>query len=84
MKSMKKKDLVNHPPHYTFGDIECIDAIRAALGPAGFEAYLQGQILKYTWRWRHKGQCVDDLGKANWYLLRLLQEVKAPGFEKKS
>ena len=25
-------DPVNHPSHYTSGDIECIDAIRAALG----------------------------------------------------
>ena len=25
-------DVVNHPSHYTQGDIECIDAIKAALG----------------------------------------------------
>ena len=24
-------DLVNHPPHYNKGDIECIDAIEAML-----------------------------------------------------
>lgn len=28
-------DPVNHPAHYTTGDIECIDAIMAALGLMG-------------------------------------------------
>ena len=27
---MTAPDLVNHPPHYTAGSVECIDAIRAA------------------------------------------------------
>ena len=32
-------DSVNHPAHYTDGDIECIDAIKAALGER-YEGYL--------------------------------------------
>ena len=44
-----EKDLVNHPPHYNQAGIECIDAIRAATD-SGFEYYLQGNILKYIWR----------------------------------
>lgn len=27
-------DMVNHPPHYTAGGIECIEAIRAAIAKA--------------------------------------------------
>jgi len=27
-------DMVNHPPHYKQGSIECIDAIHAQLSPA--------------------------------------------------
>ena len=41
-----KKDNVNHPPHYTKDEIECIDAIRSATGE-GYEYYLQGNIIKY-------------------------------------
>ena len=58
--------MVNKPPHYNNGDIETIDAIQSALGD-GFEFYLQGNILKYVWRYRHKNN-VEDLKKAQWYL----------------
>lgn len=54
-------------PHYTQGEIECIDAIRAALGPEGFRIYCIGNVLKYTWRYPHKGGA-DDLSKATDYL----------------
>lgn len=38
------------PDHYTQGDIECIDAIRSALGEDGFQAYCRGNVIKYAWR----------------------------------
>ena len=66
-------DLVNHPPHYTHGDVECIDAIESALGPAGFAAYLRGQVMKYIWRAEHKANAVEDLKKARWYLDRAIE-----------
>jgi len=64
-------DLVNKPPHYNNGDIETIDAIQSALGD-GFEFYLQGNILKYVWRYRHKNN-LEDLKKAQWYLNKLIE-----------
>ena len=48
-----KKDNVNFPSHYTKSEIECIDAIKSALGE-GYEYYLQGNIIKYIWRYRDK------------------------------
>lgn len=65
-------DIVNHPPHYTQGSIECIEAIEAALGPAGFQAYCRGQVMKYIWRAPHKGATTQDLKKAAFYLERLI------------
>jgi len=65
-------DPVNHPPHYTSGEIECIDAIEAALGPDGFRAYCRGNAIKYVWRSGLKGDADEDLRKAIWYLERIL------------
>ena len=66
-------DPVNHPPHYTAGEIECIDAIRAALGREGFLAYCRGNAIKYLWRCEHKGG-MEYLHKAEWYIHRANQE----------
>jgi hypothetical protein len=65
-----KPDLVNAPPHYRQGDIECIDAIRAALTDEEFRGYLKGNSMKYLWREKHKGGD-QDLKKAAWYLNRI-------------
>jgi len=62
-----KPDMVNSPSHYNKGGIECIDAIRAALGEEGFKAYCRGNALKYTWRAGLKLDEVEDLKKAAWY-----------------
>lgn len=67
-------DMVNSPPHYNKAGVECIDAIAAATGE-GFEFYLQGNILKYLWRYRYKNG-TEDLKKARWYLDKLIEEVE--------
>tara|TARA_E500000318_G_scaffold109965_1_gene124221 strand:- start:1976 stop:2236 length:261 start_codon:yes stop_codon:yes gene_type:complete len=66
-------DMVNNPKHYNQSGIECIDAIEAATGLGeGFEYYLQGNIIKYLWRYRYKNG-VEDLEKARWYLNKLIE-----------
>lgn len=67
----RSPDMVNHPPHYKQGDIECIDAIKAALTPEEYRGYCKGNALKYVWRELHKGG-VESLRKAQWYLSRIL------------
>ncbi len=64
-------DVVNHPSHYTDGEIECIDAIKAQLTEEEYRGYLKGNIAKYVWRERHKGG-TESLKKASWYLKRLV------------
>lgn len=67
-------DPVNHPAHYTAGDVECIEAIKSAVvGMTGMEAYCTGSVMKYMWRWKQKNG-KEDLQKAGWYLERLLRE----------
>jgi predicted sulfurtransferase len=70
----KKVDMVNSPPHYNTTGIECIHAISAATDE-GFQYYLQGNILKYLWRYRYKDRPLEDLEKARWYLDKLIEEV---------
>lgn len=66
-------DMVNHPPHYQSDNgIECIDAIRAALGRDGFIAYCIGNSMKY--QWREKADKLEDMRKASWYLNRAIEE----------
>ena len=67
----KDKDMVNSPPHYNKAGIETIDAIKA-MTDTGFEYYLQGNIIKYLWRYRYKNG-VQDLEKAQWYLNKLIE-----------
>ena len=72
--TMSKKDNVNKPNHYRKGNVECIDAIKSATG-IGYEYYLQGNILKYVWRHKHKNG-LEDLLKAEWYLKELIKVKK--------
>lgn len=65
-------DMVEKPFHYNQAGIECIEAIKAATG-TGFEQYLQGNIIKYVWRYRYKNR-LEDLKKARWYLDKLIDE----------
>ena len=67
-------DIVNNPPHYNQAGIECVDAIAAATDD-GFEYYLQGNIIKYLWRYRYKNG-IEDLEKAQWYLNKLIETLE--------
>ena len=61
----KTADPVNNPAHYTTGGIETIDFIEAKkLG------YNLGNVVKYITRAEHKGNKLEDLRKAQWYLSR--------------
>ena len=74
INNCKDKDMVNNPPHYNKYGVECIEAIQSATGE-GYEYYLQGNIIKYLWRYRYKNG-VQDLEKAQWYLDKLIKIKK--------
>ena len=58
-------DLVNHPPHYTShpSGVECIEVVEHM----GFNL---GCAMKYIWRADEKGNAIQDLEKARWYVER--------------
>lgn len=72
--SVPDHDLIDHPSHYQSKDgVECIDAIRAALGNASFVDFLRGQVLKYIWRADKKDNFKEDIQKAQFYLDKILE-----------
>lgn len=58
-------DPVNHPPHYTEhpSGVECIVI-------AEHFSFCVGNAIKYLWRAGLKGDEVEDLKKASWYINR--------------
>jgi len=76
--SLNNPDPVNQPEHYRVGEVEAIDYIAQQLG-TGVKDYLLGNVHKYLHRHRFKGQALEDLRKAEWYLQRLLNEEEQGG-----
>ena len=66
-------DLINSPDHYNQGRIETIEVIEDAVHDADD---LLGQTLKYLLRMWHKGNALQDAGKASWYLDRLIARLQ--------
>lgn len=65
------EDLVNQPRHYTQGSIEPADYIAA-----NNMNFFAGNVVKYVTRYRFKGNPVQDLEKAEYYLKHLIKQEK--------
>ena len=76
LSKLPQADEVNHPQHYTDGEIECIDAIKAALSPEEYKGFLKGNAMKYIWRMNRKGKPSVDAKKALWYTDKLCGELE--------
>jgi hypothetical protein len=63
-------DNVNHPRHYTKhpSGVECIQITEHM----GFNL---GNAMKYIWRADLKGNQIEDLKKAVWYINREIQRI---------
>ena len=72
-----KSDMVNAPPHYRMGGIETIDFIEAKK-----LSYNLGNVVKYITRAKHKGDFMQDLEKAQWYLSREIYLARFPSYGK--
>ena len=70
----KRVDPVNHPPHYTQhpSGIECIQVTEHM-------NFCRGNAVKYIWRAGEKGDAVEDLRKAVWYLTREIERIESKG-----
>lgn len=65
-----------NPNHYRQGEIECIDALKAAtINKTGIEAVCTANTIKYLWRYEAKNG-LEDVRKAQWYINRLVSELE--------
>lgn len=64
-------DKVNHPSYYNTGKIEVIDYIEDQ--NLGFHL---GNVVKYISRAGKKGDTLEDLKKAQWYLNRYIKKLE--------
>ena len=67
----KLNDPINHPDHYNQGKIEVIEFIEDQELP-----YHEANAVKYICRSRFKGNRVQDLKKAVWYLNRRITTLE--------
>jgi hypothetical protein len=75
-------DMINHPPHYKAhpSGIECIQITEHM-------NFNLGNAVKYLWRCEEKGNPIQDLEKAKWYIqreidrLKRVQEFHSPTFD---
>jgi bisphosphoglycerate-independent phosphoglycerate mutase (AlkP superfamily) len=72
MVNVSEEDMVNHPPHYK-------------AHPSGIEViqitehmnFCLGNAIKYILRADHKGNKLQDLEKAKWYLTREIERLSS-------
>ncbi|WP_232514169.1 DUF3310 domain-containing protein [Staphylococcus nepalensis] len=73
VQQRKRKDTVNHPSHYNYGDIEVIDFIEQVTQHYNPNvAYHIGNAIKYLARSPHKNG-KEDVEKAKWYIERAFE-----------
>lgn len=61
-------DMVNHPPHYSAhpSGVHCIQIVEHM-------SFNLGNAVKYIWRADEKGNTLEDLRKAEWYVRREIE-----------
>jgi hypothetical protein len=69
-------DPVNHPKHYTghASGVECIQITEHM-------NFCLGNAVKYIWRAGEKGDAIEDLRKARWYLDREIARLASDGLQ---
>lgn len=62
-------DLINHPPHYTKFPVEVIEITEHL-------DFCRGNAVKYLCRAGLKGDELEDLKKAQWYVSRAILKLE--------
>lgn len=73
-----ESDLIDNQIHYTVNGIQPIQIMKANMTKEEFRGFLEGNILKYPLRYKHKNG-LEDLKKAKTYLTWLIEDIEERG-----
>lgn len=73
-----ESDLIDNQIHYTVNGIQPIQIMKANMTKEEYRGFLEGNILKYPLRYKHKNG-LDDLKKAKTYLTWLIEDIEERG-----
>jgi uncharacterized protein DUF3310 len=76
--SAESDGTVEHPVHY-YGPAKCQNCAHPieCIDVTAHMNFNLGNVIKYVWRADRKGQAIEDLEKAAWYLRREIERRKA-------
>lgn len=77
-ESKRDLDLIDNQIHYTVNGIQPIQIMKANMTKEEFRGFLEGNILKYPLRYKHKNG-LEDLKKAKTYLTWLIEDIEERG-----
>ena len=73
-----ESDLIDNQIHYTVNGIQPIQIMKANMTKEEYRGFLEGNILKYPLRYKHKNG-IEDLKKAKTYLSWLIEDIEERG-----
>lgn len=73
-----ESDLIDNQIHYTVNGIQPIQIMKANMTKEEFRGFLEGNILKYPLRYKHKNG-LECLKKAKTYLTWLIEDIEERG-----
>lgn len=73
-----ESDLIDNQKHYTNNGIQPIQIMKANMTKEEYRGFLEGNILKYPLRYKHKNG-LEDLKKAKTYLTWLIEDIEERG-----
>lgn len=77
------KDMINNPPHYTYGGMETIDIMEAKSTFEEFKGHLKLTALKYLTRAGHKDSELQDAKKTQFYVNRWVKTLEKQAVKSK-
>lgn len=73
-----ESDLIDNQIHYIVNGIQPIQIMKANMTKEEYRGFLEGNILKYPLRYKHKNG-LEDLKKAKTYLSWLIEDIEERG-----
>lgn len=73
-----ESDLIDNQIHYTVNGIQPIQIMKANMTKEEYRGFLEGNIIKYPLRYKHKNG-LEDLKKAKTYLSWLIEDIEERG-----